>query len=103
LRQAVWPGLGAKAPLKSEPVRIRSLAVLPFANLSADKENEYFSDGLAEEIINGLTIDRGFDWLEKTVDEHDGMFLHLHVDPIYDSLRSHPRYQILLRKMNLKP
>ena len=36
-------------------VRIPSLAVLPFANLSADKENEYFSDGLAEEIINALT------------------------------------------------
>jgi TolB-like protein/Flp pilus assembly protein TadD len=29
--------------------------VLPFTNLSADKENEYFSDGLAEEIINALT------------------------------------------------
>jgi TolB-like protein/tRNA A-37 threonylcarbamoyl transferase component Bud32 len=38
-------------PETSEP----SLAVLPFANLSADKENEYFSDGLAEEIINALT------------------------------------------------
>ena len=32
-----------------------SIAVLPFANLSADKENEYFSDGLAEEITNALT------------------------------------------------
>src|SRR5262249_42735465 len=32
-----------------------SIAVLPFANLSADKDNEYFSDGLAEEIINALT------------------------------------------------
>ena len=32
-----------------------SIAVLPFANLSADKENEYFGDGLAEEIINALT------------------------------------------------
>jgi serine/threonine-protein kinase len=32
-----------------------SIAVLPFTNLSADKDNEYFSDGLAEEIINALT------------------------------------------------
>ena len=37
------------------PDREQSIAVLPFANLSADKENEYFSDGLAEEIINALT------------------------------------------------
>ncbi len=31
-----------------------SVAVLPFANFSANKENEYFSDGITEEIINAL-------------------------------------------------
>jgi adenylate cyclase len=33
----------------------KSIAVLPFANMSADPENEYFADGIAEEIINALT------------------------------------------------
>jgi hypothetical protein len=31
-----------------------SLAVLPFVNLSGDKEQEYFSDGLTEELLNSL-------------------------------------------------
>jgi serine/threonine-protein kinase len=31
------------------------IAVLPFANLSADKDTEYFSDGMTEEIINALS------------------------------------------------
>jgi serine/threonine protein kinase/Tfp pilus assembly protein PilF len=40
----------AAAPVSKPP----SIAVLPFSNLSGDKENEYFSDGLAEDILNAL-------------------------------------------------
>ncbi len=36
-----------------------SIAVLPFANLSADTENEYLSDGITEEILNALTRLKG--------------------------------------------
>ncbi len=32
----------------------RSIAVLPFVNMSGDSENEYFSDGISEEILNSL-------------------------------------------------
>jgi serine/threonine-protein kinase len=33
---------------------VPSIAVLPFVNVSSDKEQEYFSDGIAEEILNAL-------------------------------------------------
>ncbi|MGB5377361.1 adenylate/guanylate cyclase domain-containing protein, partial [Muriicola sp.] len=38
----------------SAPVVENSIAVLPFANMSNDSEQEYFSDGITEEIINVL-------------------------------------------------
>jgi len=37
------------------PPSPRSIAVLPFTNMSTDPENEYFGDGIAEEITNALT------------------------------------------------
>jgi eukaryotic-like serine/threonine-protein kinase len=43
-----------------------SIAVLPFANMSADKEQEYFSDGLAEEIINALVKIPGLKVIART-------------------------------------
>jgi serine/threonine protein kinase/Tfp pilus assembly protein PilF len=43
-----------------------SIAVLPFVNMSGDTEQEYFSDGLAEEIINALTKVRGLKVIART-------------------------------------
>jgi adenylate cyclase len=42
---------GAGLPLPDKP----SIAVLPFANLSGDPEQEYFADGMVEEIITALS------------------------------------------------
>src|SRR2546426_2793733 len=41
-------------PPASEMRPLPSIAVLPFVNLSSDREQEYFSDGMAEEILNAL-------------------------------------------------
>ncbi|KAA5548368.1 adenylate/guanylate cyclase domain-containing protein [Adhaeribacter rhizoryzae] len=42
------------------------LAVLPFVNLSADAENEYFSDGITEELLNALTKVDGLQVTSRT-------------------------------------
>jgi TolB-like protein/Flp pilus assembly protein TadD len=42
------------------------LAVLPFVNMSADPENEYFSDGITEELLNALTKVDGLQVISRT-------------------------------------
>ena len=42
------------------------LAVLPFVNMSADPENEYFSDGITEELLNALTKVDGLQITSRT-------------------------------------
>jgi len=43
----------------------QSIAVLPFSNMSADPENEFFADGIAEEIINALTKIQALDVVSR--------------------------------------
>jgi adenylate cyclase len=48
-------------------------------------------------------IDMCLDWVDHAFEERDYQILHMHINPAYDRLRSHPRYHALLRKMNLEP
>ncbi|HET6766006.1 MAG TPA: tetratricopeptide repeat protein [Chitinophagaceae bacterium] len=45
---------------------VNRLAVLPFVNMSADPENEYFSDGITEELLNALTRVDGLQVTSRT-------------------------------------
>jgi serine/threonine protein kinase/Tfp pilus assembly protein PilF len=51
---------------KTAVSQAKSVAVLPFANMSADAENEYFADGMAEEIINALSKVQGLRVASRT-------------------------------------
>ena len=57
-------------PLKSQAVpadkEMPSIAVLPFINMSRDEENEYFADGLSEELLNVLAKIRGLRVASRT-------------------------------------
>ena len=43
-----------------------SIAVLPFRNMSSDKENEFFCDGITEELINALTKVKGLNVIARS-------------------------------------
>jgi tetratricopeptide (TPR) repeat protein len=45
--------------------------------------------------------DEALEWLEKAYEEHDGNMPSISIDPIFDGLRDDPRFQDLLRRMNL--
>ena len=74
--QAVSDLLGELRKLQSSPdsptvvapaqLNVPSIAVLPFANMSADPEQEYFCDGLAEELIDALARLEGLRVVSRT-------------------------------------
>jgi serine/threonine protein kinase/Tfp pilus assembly protein PilF len=60
--RAALESAAVSKPVAKQP----SIAVLPFANMSRDADDEYFSDGLAEEIINALTQVRELKVIART-------------------------------------
>lgn len=56
----------ATSAVEAKELRPDSVAVLPFENLSPDQENEYFSDGITDDIIAAVAHIRGLRVLSRT-------------------------------------
>jgi TolB-like protein/Tfp pilus assembly protein PilF len=62
-----FPPLNAQTtPVAAVDKEMPSIAVLPFINMSRDEENEYFADGLSEELLNVLAKIRGLRVASRT-------------------------------------
>jgi serine/threonine protein kinase/tetratricopeptide (TPR) repeat protein len=73
------------------------------ADLEERSKKGYVSSFWTAAIYLGLDeIDKAFEWFERAYEEHDGNMIYFTVPPIFDPIRSDPRYQRLLEKMGLE-
>jgi hypothetical protein len=82
----------------------RSRALQVLEQLKAIPKQKYvYSLGFAR-VYSGLgDKDEAFVWLEKAYEERSTALYYLKVDPIWDPLRSDPRFNDLLRRIGLPP
>ncbi len=112
----LWAPSQMSAPLPANsaaaPVTIpeKSIAVLPFVDMSEKKDQEYFSDGLSEELLDMQYAmvnawcgdnDAAFHWLERANQVHDGGLIYLAHERFIAKLRGDPRHEALLKKLGL--
>jgi serine/threonine-protein kinase len=71
--------------------------------LEKKSKQQYISSIYFSTIYIGLgEKDRAFEWLEKAYNERSVWLIYIHRSPIYDRIRSDPRYTDLLKKMDLE-
>lgn len=80
--------------------RDEALALL--AELEAHAAVGYVSPVAFATIMLGLgDIERAIDWTERAYDERRGWLAYVNVNPIMDPMRGHPRFEAVVRRMNL--
>jgi pentatricopeptide repeat protein len=71
-----------------------------YKRLRAAKQR-YISPCKIAAIYTGLgKKDQAIEWLEKAYEEQSVLLLYLNIEPLWDPLRSNPRFQDILRRMN---
>jgi adenylate cyclase len=46
-------------------------------------------------------LEKALEWLEKAYEEHDSGLVSIGVEPMFDSIRSEPRFKEIVRRMKL--
>jgi tetratricopeptide (TPR) repeat protein len=97
LAAAVLAGSYAAAGRKAEALKILS-------QLQELSKQRYVPPyGIAQAYAAMGDLNQAFAWLEKAYEAHSYDFVYLKVDPRNDRLRSDPRFQDILRRMNFPP
>ncbi|OQP56838.1 hypothetical protein A3860_09650 [Niastella vici] len=96
----------------TKSIPLKSIAVLPFVNMSNDPDQEYFSDGIAEEIINSLTHLKdlnvagrtsSFQFKGKNIDLHElGEKLSVHTVLVGSVRKQGNRLRITTQLINIE-
>ena len=82
----------------------RTEALTIISNLRELSKQRYVSPVGMAQIYTALgDFDQAFAWLGKAYEEHDMELICAKLDPRLDPLRSDPRFQALLRRMNFPP
>jgi TolB-like protein/Tfp pilus assembly protein PilF len=69
-RDATTAGVPATPTIAAPSIPEKSIAVLPFENLSSDKENAYFADGVQDEILTRLSKIADLKVISRTSTQH---------------------------------
>jgi len=98
------PALAAELARACAAAGKRTEALKGISQLKELSKQRYVSPYLMAQIHAALgDIDQACAWLEKAYEERSGELCMLKVDPRNDPLRSEPRFQDLLRRMNFPP
>jgi hypothetical protein len=89
-----------RGPMDSGPASEGETSVI--GELTAPEAGHVRAEFLAAAFVAIGDMDRAFSTLERAYEERAGGLIFLHVDPMYDSLRSDPRYEATVEKIGLK-
>jgi TolB-like protein/DNA-binding winged helix-turn-helix (wHTH) protein len=80
----------------------RGAARRALENLHLQSKRRYVPALYFGAIYTGLgDLDAGMSWIEKAYREHSDYLIYLDVDPMADTLRSSPRFQVILKKIGI--